>query len=652
MGNVTLIVLTKSVKYHNNCVTGINVVDGSWIRLMTHDEVSQGAVSDKLLMYEDGSFVEVLDVIEVKLESKCEDPIHPENYYLDENEYIKKIRKTDFVEVLSLHPEEKKKYVLGSPMPFVNLDFVKHVGHSLTLIKVKNLLLYQNEGALGKKKWKAKFEYEGEEYRGVAMTDPKFYHSVSGVSYEVAYVVLSIGTPWEGKYYKYLSAIFVQRNSAILPTEETIEHKKLDLLEINVDAKPSNGIATFEGYSEFKKELKSKFNIFNIGNYSAESMQDAIDDRAYLKKIKDKLTEKRKELEKISNQPYEIVLDQLDELIDLVKEPYKIIDNFIKHQEKKVKQDEITVYAQNMAESLGKWAKDVLESGAFFNPRWLNASYSERKWKSDINRKIDRAYDDLKQIELLPEEVAKVARTRYFETLSYDTAKRFVDKYVEPSQSKDKALTKDNSNCMADVSSKSVSEERKDDSNNQSAQIANSIIYLERMINGCHPVYNYPIVSDTVINDENVKKCFKFIVEMLSKINNETVTQTKHILIGKYHLKPEFNAVIENMIVQDDIRMGDIQTKVNSNICNMIEESAKVTSYKISNWLLENGYLERNEKNGDSYRIATKKGESIGIINKIFDNGEAGSYMSYRFTPQGQKFVYEHITEIVDYKKS
>ena len=49
MERKTLIILTKSSKYHGNCVTGIDTENGKWIRLMTHDEQSQGAVPDILL---------------------------------------------------------------------------------------------------------------------------------------------------------------------------------------------------------------------------------------------------------------------------------------------------------------------------------------------------------------------------------------------------------------------------------------------------------------------------------------------------------------------------------------------------------------------------------------------------------------------------
>ncbi len=422
----TLIIMTKSSKYHGNCVTGIDTENGKWIRLMTHDEQSQGAVPNILLKYADGTPLEVLDKVTAPIEEYCGDNLHPENYYLDEKCYFEKQGTASFSEVLYLHPDEKHNYAYNNSLPFVDLDHIKFVNYSLCLIKVSDLTIYEQDYSLGKKKWKASFTYNGHDYKGIAMTDPKFYQSVSGTQYKVAYVVISIGTPWDGKYYKYLSAIFVQKNSMILPDQNDNEAEQFDFMEINVEAHSSNGIAVFNNFEAFKIELVKQLSVFKTGSYTVESMRDAVSDRDQLKKLKNKLTEKRKEIEKLSNQPFEIVKDQLDELIELVKEPYKIIDDYIKEQEKRVKKDEIYVYARYKAGVLEELAENLIESRSFFNPRWLNASYSKRKWQKDIDAIIANAQVDLQKIDELPEETIPIARTQYFETLSYPSVEMFI----------------------------------------------------------------------------------------------------------------------------------------------------------------------------------------------------------------------------------
>lgn len=65
MGEIRMVVLTKSSKYGKNCVAGINLANGSWTRLVTNDESSHGAVSDEDLVCKDGNIVQVLDVKEI-----------------------------------------------------------------------------------------------------------------------------------------------------------------------------------------------------------------------------------------------------------------------------------------------------------------------------------------------------------------------------------------------------------------------------------------------------------------------------------------------------------------------------------------------------------------------------------------------------------
>lgn len=426
MERKTLIILTKSSKYHGNCVTGIDTETGKWVRLMTHDEQSQGAVPDILLSYADGKPLEVMDTVSAPIEEWCGDRIHPENYYLDEDYYFQKLGNASFSEVLELHPGEDRKYIYNNTLSFVDLDHIDYIDYSLCLVKVTNLALYEQSYSFGKKKWKASFTYNGNDYKGVAMTDPKFYHSVSGTMYKEAYVVISIGTPWEGKYYKYLSAIFVKKNTMVLPEQNKTEEEHVDLMEINVEAHSGNGMAIFSNFDAFKQELIKQLSVFKTETYTVESMRDAVSDRDMLKKLKNKLTEKRKEIDRISNQPFEIVKEQLDELINLVKEPYKIIDDYIKEQEKRVKRDEIYAYARDKASALGDLSDELIESRSFFNPRWLNASYSKGKWQKDINEIVLNAKRDITKIAEFPEEIIPVARTQYFDTLSIISVESFI----------------------------------------------------------------------------------------------------------------------------------------------------------------------------------------------------------------------------------
>ena len=88
MEKIRMVVLTKSSKYGKNCVAGINLASGGWVRLVTNDESSHGAVSDEDLICEDGKSVQVLDVIDAPILEACNTEIQPENVLLDLDTYI------------------------------------------------------------------------------------------------------------------------------------------------------------------------------------------------------------------------------------------------------------------------------------------------------------------------------------------------------------------------------------------------------------------------------------------------------------------------------------------------------------------------------------------------------------------------------------
>ena len=209
MWKIRMVVLTKSSKYGKNCVAGINLVSGNWVRLVTNDESSHGAVSDDDLVCENGNSVQVLDVIDAPVFGVCNDEIQPENVLLDLDTYIEIIGKMSIEDVLNIHPLESRRNILGNIYPYITDARIGSVGYSLTIVGVDDLEIVQEENPAGKPKTKVKFNYNGNQYENISVTDEKFYSVKNGTRYDKAILVVSIGTPYNSKYYKFVSAIYV-----------------------------------------------------------------------------------------------------------------------------------------------------------------------------------------------------------------------------------------------------------------------------------------------------------------------------------------------------------------------------------------------------------------------------------------------------------
>ena len=182
-----------------------------------------------------------------------------------------------------------------------------------------------------------------------------------------------------------------------------------------------------------------------------------------------------------------------------------------------------------------------------------------------------------------------------------------------------------------------------------------SIKYLERMLSGNNPVNNKSIENDTILMDANVQRCFSFIIDMLKRVSTEeqTSARTSRTRVKSVTYKEGYEEVISGMIQDREVTMSELGGLISANLSELfVEEATKISVSKISNWLVEKGYLMRvEEPDGNHHREATEEGKAIGITNNLVQNGELRSYTQYRFTPKAQRFVLEHLREIAMYKK-
>ena len=59
-----IIVMTESSKFKNNCVAGIDLKTGNWVRIVSNDVGIHGALTNEDLTYEDGNMCKVMDVVD------------------------------------------------------------------------------------------------------------------------------------------------------------------------------------------------------------------------------------------------------------------------------------------------------------------------------------------------------------------------------------------------------------------------------------------------------------------------------------------------------------------------------------------------------------------------------------------------------------
>lgn len=204
-------ILTKSSKLGGYCVAGVDLNTGEWVRFVSDDALTHGALSSAGITYEDENSCKPLDVVLVDVLRKAPSAYQPENYLVNSRERWKKVGECTLSDVLNTHPEEVHPYVYGNSGPFVDGKEINNIGYSLTLVKVSSLTInHTNNMYNDKPKTKASFFYNGRQYNNISVTDPDYYSVPDGTKLTNAYLVISLpDAPFpENHYYKFVAKIY------------------------------------------------------------------------------------------------------------------------------------------------------------------------------------------------------------------------------------------------------------------------------------------------------------------------------------------------------------------------------------------------------------------------------------------------------------
>ena len=205
-------ILTRSSKFGGYCVAGVDLNTGEWVRFVSNDAQTHGALSRRDITYEDRSICNPLDVVLVDVVGAAPLAHQPENYLIDSREYWRKTGECTIADVLGVHPAEVRPYIYGNLSPFVDGEEIDSIGYSLTLVRVSSLTINQTTNIYNKPKTKASFVYNGKWYNNMSVTDPDFYSVPNGTRFANAYLVISLpDTPFpEDCYYKFVAQIYPQ----------------------------------------------------------------------------------------------------------------------------------------------------------------------------------------------------------------------------------------------------------------------------------------------------------------------------------------------------------------------------------------------------------------------------------------------------------
>ena len=191
-----------------------------------------------------------------------------------------------------------------------------------------------------------------------------------------------------------------ERQEAAPDTPGNIE--KEEMMELKILSPQEGGFVKEIQWNneELKAEISEKMQDYKNLVFTEETIKEAKKDRANLNKLKNAFEDERKRIKKLCMAPYDEFEKQVKELVALIDEPIRLIDNQIKEVEEK-RRDEKRKEIETLFPTIGFQAFVTLDM--IWDEKWLNATVPMAKVEEQMKSRMYQIGDDVFTIHGLPE---------------------------------------------------------------------------------------------------------------------------------------------------------------------------------------------------------------------------------------------------------
>lgn len=210
-----IIILARSSKHNQYCIAGVDVKTGEWIRPISANKALEGSVPLEYITYQDGTQVQLLDVVKINLISHNPTKSQPENYLYDSSSICIKTNCININEFISIRGYDDCENIFYNTYKEVEEEELCGK-HSLLFVKVNNPTIFIKTFSDGNRKLQFNFEYKGIKYKYFKISDEniknKYINKQDG-HYNLGLnlsVVFSLTDKYSktGKYYKMAAQLF------------------------------------------------------------------------------------------------------------------------------------------------------------------------------------------------------------------------------------------------------------------------------------------------------------------------------------------------------------------------------------------------------------------------------------------------------------
>ena len=181
---------------------------------------------------------------------------------------------------------------------------------------------------------------------------------------------------------------------------------------------PQSINANFEELRGYLNENLAKYNSMVV---TADGIADAKKSKAALNKLKTAVEDRRKDIKREWNKPYDEFEGKVKALVSLIDVPIASIDRQIKvFDEQRIEDKRVALIACYTA-AIDDYS-DILPFEKFLDPKWKNVTADLDKLKEEMQAKISKCKSDLKIISATCGQYTAACQQRYIETLNVSDA--------------------------------------------------------------------------------------------------------------------------------------------------------------------------------------------------------------------------------------
>ena len=176
-----------------------------------------------------------------------------------------------------------------------------------------------------------------------------------------------------------------------------------------------------------------------------------------------------------------------------------------------------------------------------------------------------------------------------------------------------------------------------------------AVQYIRRMAEGRNPVTNRPAPDNDVLTNINVNRCLKFVEEILTDVHKAggQVGTPPRKSAHKPSLAETFPyEILSEFQYEQDQQISYLLNQIGRPLPE--EQKMPVAATVITNWMRENGYLEKRmmQDIGKENSVPTQKGMQLGLYSEKAGMGQNMYYRVY-YNEKAQRFIVDNFRRIL-----